>query len=566
MREIVHDVDFCVVGGGIAGLCAAVSAARKGVRVAIMQDRPMFGGNASSEIRMWICGSQLKDTRETGLLEEIFLDNFYCNPSYSFSIWDTVLFEKVMLEKNIEMILNCSCLDCEMEKNTIKSIKGWQTTTQSYHKVRARYYADCSGDSILAPLSGAEFMLGRESKDQFDESIAPDSADKKTMGMSCLLQARETLKPQKFVPPSWAYKYETDADLPDTGHLNDAVNNYWWIELGGDKDSIADTEELRNELLKIVFGVWDHVKNKGDHGAENWVLDWVGLLPGKRESRRYIGDVIITQNDVEAGGKYDDIVAYGGWSMDNHFPEGFYFKPGCNTVTIQHPVKQAWGIPWRSLYSRNISNLLFAGRNISATHVTLSSSRVMATCGIIGQAVGTGVAQAIADNTDIRKIDIHKLQQTLLWDDCYLPNVGRDLSDLTKNAHINAEIVRNGRDRGEKNLWIAKKGDFLEYTFEKACYVNKVRIIFDSNLSRDYRNMPCNFPLEEKNLKLPETLIKDYIIAYILEDGSKEQINVENSHRRFMVHDINKSVKSIRLIPKSTWGDRCFRIFDFEIF
>lgn len=566
MREIVHEVDFCVVGGGMAGLCAAVSAARKGIRVAIMQDRPMFGGNASSEIRMWICGSQLKDTRETGLIEEIFLDNFYSNPSYSFSIWDTVLFEKVMLEKNIEMILNCSCLDCETEKNTIKSIKGWQTTTQSYHIVRAKYFADCSGDSILAPLSGAEFMLGRESKDQFNESIAPDVADKKTMGMSCLLQARETLKPQKFVPPSWAYKYETDADLPDTGHLNDGVNNYWWIELGGDKDSIADTEELRNELLKIVFGVWDHVKNKGDHGAENWVLDWVGLLPGKRESRRYVGDVIITQNDVETGGQYDDIVAYGGWTMDNHFPEGFYFKPGCSAVTIQHPVKQAWGIPWRSLYSRNITNLLFAGRNISATHVTLSSSRVMATCAIIGQAVGTGVAQAITDNTDIRKIDIHKLQQTLLSDDCYLPNIERELSDLTKSAHINAEVVRNGCDRGEENLWIAKKGDFLEYTFKKACYVNKARIIFDSDLNRDYRNMPCYFPLEEKKLKLPETLIKDYIIAYILEDGSEEQINVENSHRRFVLHDINKPVKSIRLIPKSTWGDKYFRIFDFEIF
>lgn len=565
MREIVHEVDFCVVGGGMAGLCAAVSAARKGIRVAIMQDRPMFGGNASSEIRMWICGSQLKDTRETGLIEEIFLDNFYSNPSYSFSIWDTVLFEKVMLEKNIEMILNCSCLDCETEKNTIKSIKGWQTTTQSYHIVRAKYFADCSGDSILAPLSGAEFMLGRESKEQFNESIAPDVADKKTMGMSCLLQARETLKPQKFVPPSWAYKYETDADLPDTGHLNDGVNNYWWIELGGDKDSIADTEELRNELLKIVFGVWDHVKNKGDHGAENWVLDWVGLLPGKRESRRYVGDVIITQNDVETGGQYDDIVAYGGWTMDNHFPEGFYFKPGCSAVTIQHPVKQAWGIPWRSLYSRNVTNLLFAGRNISATHVTLSSSRVMATCAIIGQAVGTGVAQAVKENTDIRSIDIHKLQQTLLSDDCYLPNVKRELSDLTKNARINAEVVRNGRDRGEHNLWIGEKDEFLEYKFEKACFVNKVRIIFDSNLNRDYRNMPCNFPLEEKNLKLPETLIKDYSLSYILENGSEEQINVENSHRRFVLHDINKPVKSIRLIPKSTWGDKYFRIFDFEI-
>ena len=143
MRETVHNVDFCVVGGGLAGLCAALAAARKGIKVAVMQDRPVFGGNASSEVRMWVCGAQGADNRETGILEEIILENFYVNPESNFYVWDSVLFGKAFTQENLEMILNCSCLDCTMDGNTVKSVKGWQTTTQSYHTVNAKYFADC---------------------------------------------------------------------------------------------------------------------------------------------------------------------------------------------------------------------------------------------------------------------------------------------------------------------------------------------------------------------------------------------------------------------------------------
>ena len=190
----------------------------------------------------------------------------------------------------------------------------------------------------------------------------------------------------------------------------------------------------------------DHIKNHCTQDADNWELVWIGFLPGKRESRRYVGEYIVTQNHVESGGYTEDIVGYAGWSMDDHFPEGFYYRKG--HPTIYHEAPSPWGIPFRSLYSKSIKNLMFAGRNISATHAALSSSRVMATCAVLGQAIGAAAAQMVNDNTVIKDLN-HKLQQTLLFDDCYIPWVKREVSDITKKAITNCEIIRKGEDRGE---------------------------------------------------------------------------------------------------------------------
>ncbi|NLC44232.1 MAG: FAD-dependent oxidoreductase, partial [Clostridiales bacterium] len=259
MKEITHKTDLCVVGGGLAGMSVAISAARRGTKVILMQDRPVLGGNASSEVRMWISGSGAygENNLETGIVEEIELENLYRNPNTSYSIWDSVLYEKVKYQDNITLLLNCSCNDAEMDGNRIKSIRGWQLTTETWHTVEAKLFADCSGDSILAPLTGAEYRVGREASSEFNESIEPEQADKKTMGMSCLIQARETDSPQTYIPPKWAYKYPTEEDLPHRGHdINSWSSNFWWIELGGEQDSIHDTEEIRDELLKVAFGVW----------------------------------------------------------------------------------------------------------------------------------------------------------------------------------------------------------------------------------------------------------------------------------------------------------------------
>ncbi len=545
----------------MAGLCCAIAASRHGIQTVLMHDRPVLGGNASSEIRMWVRGSHGKDNRETGIVEEILLENFYQNPSLKYPIWDSVLYEKAMAEPNLTLLLNTSCLDCTMEDNQIVSVKGWQSNAETFHTVCAAYFADCSGDSILSTLTGAEFMYGREAKSDFDETIPPDVADKKTMGMSCLFQIRETDHPVPFTPPKWAYKYETDAQLPYKDHFKE--DNFWWIEVGGVWDCIHDTDRCREELLKICYGVWDHMKNHGDHGVDNWELEWIGFLPGKRESRRYVGKHIVTQNDVESEGRFEDIVAYAGWTMDDHFPEGFYYQEGYPTVF--HPAPTPWGLPLRCMISKNIENLCFAGRNISVTHAALSSSRVMATCAVLGQALGTAVAQAICDGVALENVDVAKLQQTLMADDCYIPWHSRKLPALTMQAKCSNEIVRNGKDRGEENCWTGKDGDCVEYTLDADTPVKEIRLVFDSDLNRNYHNMPCNYPLVQTGYHIPETLVKAYRIEGISENGDIQTLQINENHQRFVTHKVDWNVKKVCIVPLTTYGCDSFRVFDFEI-
>jgi hypothetical protein len=404
-------------------------------------------------------------------------------------------------------------------------------------------------------------MYGREAKAEFGERIPPDVADKKTMGMSCLFQIRETDHPVAYTPPAWAYVYETDDDLPSKDH--DKENNFWWIELGGEWDCIHDTDRCRAALLKICSGVWDHMKNRGDHGVENWELEWIGFLPGKRESRRYVGKYVVTQNDVEAEGRFDDIVAYAGWSMDDHFPEGFYYTKG--HPTIYHPAPQPWGLPLRCMISENIQNLVFAGRNISVTHAALSSSRVMATCAVLGQALGTAVALALRDGCEVADVDIACLQQTLMEDDCYIPWHTRKLPALTLEAECTAPVVRNGLDRGEENCWIGKEGDTIEYRFDGEREIREIRLVFDNDMNRKYHNMPCNYPLVQTKFKLPRTLIREYRLEGIDAQGKEFSIHVKDNHQRFVKHGVDWRVERLRFVPLTTHGCEELRLFDFEI-
>ena len=365
LKKINRKVDVCVIGGGLAGTFAAVAAARHGARVALMQDRPVLGGNSSSEIRMWVsgAGSRVRNLQETGIMEEVLLENMYRNPTRNFSIWDSILYEKVHAEKNIELLLNCACCFADCEGNKIKSVTGFQLTTYTWQKVEADIFIDCSGDSILAELVDAEYMVGREAKSTFGEEFGLPEADKKTMGMSLMIQAHETDHKVDFIAPDWAYKFTTDEEMKFKPHecLDKINTNFYWIELGGEADSIHDTEKVRDELLKVAYGVWDHMKNHGEHGADNWELDFIGFLPGKRESRRYVGDYIMTQQDVETGRQFPDEVAYGGWQIDNHLPGGFAMSGKGEGHLQKKRLREPYGIPLRSLYSKNVENLMFAG-------------------------------------------------------------------------------------------------------------------------------------------------------------------------------------------------------------
>ena len=537
METITHKVEFCVIGGGLAGMCAAISAARKGVKTLLMHERPVFGGNASSEIRMWVCGSF--HIVETGLIEELRLENLKRNTNFNYSIWDTILFEKVRFQENLTSLMNCSCLDAQTENGRITSVTGWQMTTQQFHRVEADFFADCSGDSILAPLTGAEFRLGREAKSEFNESLGQDKSDRKTMGLSCLMQARETTSPKKFTPPSWANCYPDDSTFPNRNHVINDNQNFWWIELGGDQDSIRDTEELRDELLKTAYGIWDHIKNRGDHGADNWELDWVGFLPGKRESRRYVGDHILSEQDVLSGGKFHDTVAYGGWGIDDHHPGGIKYN-GPPNIFI-HP-KDPYGIPLRSLYSKNISNLWFAGRNISATHTALSSTRVMATCATLGQAVGCAVTSAVrhkaASAREAAEKYISEIQKFLLDEDCFLPGFTREIPAICRDAKLTAsygdpEKLRSGKDHDlndSDNFWHCRIGDTAEYDFGKEVSLKNVRLVFDSDLHRKAVNSVANYWLDGRKLEVPAPLVTAF---EIIADG-KIIHKVTGNHQRLV--------------------------------
>ena len=568
MREQSHTVDLCVVGGGLSGMCAAVAAARHGAKVALIQDRPVLGGNASSEIRMWICGAHGENRRETGLVEELNLENNYRNPESSISVWDSVLYQFVRFQPGLDLYLNCTVTSAEMEGNRIASVSAWQMTNETRHTFHAKIFADCSVDSILAPMTGAEWRIGREARSEHNEDIEPEKADKKTMGMSCLMQVREMPHPVKYTPPKWARKFERDEDLPLRDHGFKGTSNFWWIELGGEDDVLHDAEELRDRLLPIVFGVWDHVKNHGDHGAENWTLDWVGFLPGKRESRRYVGDYTLNQNDVRAEGRFADLIAYGGWTMDDHNPGGFNY-PG--TPTIFHPAPSPFGIPYRCLYSRNFVNLMFAGRNISCTHIGLSTVRVMATCALLGQAAGTAAAIATNNGCSPRGVYEHhiaELQATLEDDDILLPNRWRTPSALTQAAKSNEPILQNGIDRnwkGEDNgCWLAPN-EFAEYSWESPQNISTIRIIFDSGLSKRGKRMPKLEGLSDYH-EMPDVLTRSFHID-VYKEGAWHTVHSETEviHRLVRFNIPSVSTTKLRLVIDATWGASKAHVFAMDI-
>jgi hypothetical protein len=452
------ETDFLVAGGGLAGVCAAIAAARHGARVVLVQDRSVLGGNASSEIKMHAvgadCHGKKPGARESGLIEELQLEDAVRNPHRSYSQWDLLLYEKVKLESNITLLLDTDVIGADVEirpdgRRVIRRAHAVRQPTEDTFTVTATYFADCTGDGRLGAEAGADCHIGREAKSAFGETLARDVADRQTLGSSILITGRHYAQPQPFVAPSWTRRFQK-SDFKHRPILSYEYG-YWWFEWGGQLDSIKDNERIRHELLRIALGVWDYIKNSGHHpDSANWALEWVGALPGKRESRRFLGPHILTEHDVLGGKLFPDEVAYGGWPIDLHPPSGVDVPEEAPYTPTHFP--HVYSIPLRSYHSRNVANLFFAGRNISASHVGFASTRVMKTCAVGGQAIGTAAAlwlRTHAAEPDIAAYStpdrIRDLQQTLLRDDAFLPGLrNEDPRDVARHAMASASSASPG--------------------------------------------------------------------------------------------------------------------------
>ena len=536
MALVELNCDVLVAGGGLAGVCAALAAARHGAKVILVQDRSRLGGNSSSEVKMHVVGANCHKSRpgwrEGGILEELRLDDAVRNPHRSWELWDFLLYDKVISEPNIALLLESTLYGVTVKGSRIETVMVRCDKSEVLYRIRAKVFCDCTGDCRLGLEAGAEMRWGREPRSEFNESLAPESPDRETLGSSILFTARDYGRPIPFYPPAWARKLTKE-------HLKFRPTNtweygYWWIECGGHLDTIRENERIRYELLAIVMGVWDYIKNSGDHpSSANWGMDWVGMMPGKRASRRLIGDVILTENHLLRG-DFEDAVAIGGWPMDDH-PSGGFDRSDIKPAQQIH-TPEVYNIPLRCLYSKNVENLMMAGRNISASHVAFTSTRVMATCAVEGQAVGTAASMCARQGITPRELYRRKsllagLQQTLLRDDQSIKGrASNDPRDLARKARATASselddsparkvidgYVRNipGREIHQWASTMAADGAWIDLAWDRPQRLSEVQLTFDTGFQRELTLTS----LEGANRTIiraaqPET-VKDYTLLY----------------------------------------------------
>jgi hypothetical protein len=440
LKNEVIQADLVITGGGMAGTCSAITAARAGIQVVLIQDRPVLGGNASSEIRLWILGATShmgnnnRWAREGGVIDEILTENLYRNREGNPLILDTILLEKVTREENIRLLLNTAVYDLEKDgPGIIRSVIAFCSQNSTRYELIAPLFMDASGDGIVGFLAGAAFRMGAEDPGEFNEGLAPDSSYGELLGHTLYFYSKDVGQPVKYIPPSFALKEYDRIPKIRSVKVSDQGAYFWWVEYGGRFDTVHQSEEIKWELWKIVYGIWDYIKNSGNYPeAETYTLEWVGTIPGKRESRRFEGDYMLSQPDLVEQRQHEDAVAFGGWAMDLHPADGVYSdQPSCN----QFHTKGIYQIPYRCYYSKNIRNLFLAGRIISCTHVAFGSTRVMATCAIGGQAAG--MAAALCAKMGLMPSDLMQ---------------GSHLDNLQRALNLSGQSIPHIPLQDEKNL------------------------------------------------------------------------------------------------------------------
>ncbi|MEV4222051.1 FAD-dependent oxidoreductase [Nonomuraea sp. NPDC049725] len=561
MRSETLSHDVTVVGGGLAGVSAAVAAARLGRTVALVTNRPVLGGNSSSEVRVWVVGAtghgRNHHAREGGIMGELFLENQYRNPHGNPYFWDTTVLDLVRQEPNIALFLNTDVREVACGEGRIRSVTGWMMGSERLITFASPMFLDCTGDGLVGHLAGASHRIGREGRAEYGEPWAPEEPDDITLGSTLLFYTKDAGEPVRYVPPSFA-KDITTTSIPERRIIRAGDNGcaYWWIEFGGELDTVHDNDRIRDELWSVIYGIWDHIKNSGRFDAETMTLEWVGALPGKREYRRFLGDHVLTQHDVLGQTPFDDRVAFGGWSIDLHPPQGMYAK---EDGARQRYADGIYHIPYRCLYSRDVPNLLMAGRNISASHVAFGSTRVMATCATIGQAAGTAAALCVAEGVAPRELDARDLRTTLLREDGSIIGVPyEDPADLARTAAATASSTLSLLEvETPAEAWplAADAGlvlpvdpalDAVELLLDAAAATELVVDLYDPVLGQNY---------------VPRRLISTHRVA--VEPGKNQWVRVEPSFRpdpaqnAFLLVRANPDV-CLHVADRPTPGVLCF--------
>ena len=447
--------DLIVVGGGISGTCAAISAARNGMRVALVHERSMLGGNSSSEVRLFPENNSGHQPwiREGGIHDELYTEERARNHQDYMegtmnAHWDLVLYEWVVREKNISLFLNTHMHRVMLDgPELIRAIYAIQLGTEKSFELSAPLFVDATGDGVLGYRAGADFRWGREARPEYNELGAPETADEQVMGNTLFFRAVDTGRPVPFKRPDWAVEFPSEKDLTGRGHSY-IEGGYWWIEVGVPYHPIRDNEEIRHEGLRQLLGVWDHIKNKGKHGAENYGLEFVGFWPYKRETRRILGDFVITEHHVLDPKPLPDSVAYGCWGVDIHVPGGILtrnlppYPPPRTDENNERMGSMIYGIPLRALYSRKVRNLMMAGRPISCSYVGFASTRVLSTGAIVGEAVGVAASLCKKHSKTPKEIaagHAQECQQIILRQGGHIPGVeNQDPRDLARQARVTA--------------------------------------------------------------------------------------------------------------------------------
>ncbi|MEM9413194.1 MAG: FAD-dependent oxidoreductase, partial [Planctomycetota bacterium] len=590
--------DFIVVGGGVAGCNAAIAAARGGAKVALIQDRPMVGGNNSSEMGVPVSGgSSSGKGREAGLNEEIGRVAAY---NYHMK-WASGAEHVLAAEPNVKVFLNSHVFQAETDENQrITSVTAFDMIDGHHSRFTGDFFADCTGDGWLGYYAGAEYMLGRETKDQFGEQHAKDIADNITMSGSLMqnsilgYQAIDMGKPVAFDAPQWVYDMRNigESYVRRPKFENGVRAGNWWTENHGRNDDLWDPEWARDDLVLVSMSYYNWIKNHSPlaEKAANFQLTYIPITNAKRETRRLVGDHILVEKEVVERKVFEDRVGYFAWMLDVHHPDGIFSKEGPFDFDVQVSPSS---IPLRILYSRDIPNMFMAGRNVSVTHVTLGTARVQGTTGMMGQIVGTAAAMCVRRKTTPRGIYqsyIPELQQQLLKDDVTILHLrNEDPGDLARGSQVAASSnksqaedagnVINGLTRpldDDMEMWIGKVPSnmwvsdptvalpqWLDFDFGEKVDLNSVYLTFDTNLETK-RYSTWKFASTER---MPPECVRDYKIQ--IHDG-QDWVTVaeaKNNYQRRRIHTfptVNSS--KLRVVVDKTNGDPSARIYEVRVY